>query len=40
MNELPSSEEGPELPRLEGDLKTLGPVVVRPVRDKEEDELS
>lgn len=39
MNELPSSEEGPELPRLEGDLKTLGPVVVRPVRDKEEDEL-
>lgn len=39
MNEGNGPEEAPELPRLEGDLKTLGPVVIRSVRDKDEDEL-
>ena len=39
MTESNGPEEAPELPRLEGDLKTLGPVVIRPVRDKDEDEL-
>ena len=39
MNEGNGPEEAPEVPRLEGDLKTLGPVVIRPVRDKDEDEL-